>query len=377
MPHPSGPLSGVSSVKAGDTLIPVRQQEAAIDPGNATYTVEGEEIRLVDGRAEREAAPGSAAKIITMAFGTAVYGDLDGDFIEDAALFLVHSPGGSGTFYYAAAALNREGAWQGTNAVLLGDRVSPQAMEIRNGVLAANFADRLPHEAMAAPPRIGKTKYLTLRDNKLEPVGPLSEGEQVVEGWVVVGHEVRLFRPCSGSKDLWLQGESPALGEIKSAFDESLPQSQPYTPLFMVLAGTYVDRPTQGFGMNYDGAFSASRLVKVFQKGNCRSGSIMIDAPHPGEVLTSPLTIRGRARGTWFFEGDFPVILKNAEGRTVAKSYVSAKGEWMTENFVPFAGTLEFESRQAPEQGTLMFKKDNPTDLPEHDLDVKIPILYK
>ena len=39
---------------------------------NATYTIEKREISLIDGRAEIQAAPGSAGKIITSVFGKPV-----------------------------------------------------------------------------------------------------------------------------------------------------------------------------------------------------------------------------------------------------------------------------------------------------------------
>ena len=47
-------------------------------------------------------APDSATKIRTLIAGDMVEGDIDGDGDKDAALILVHDPGGSGTFYYVA-----------------------------------------------------------------------------------------------------------------------------------------------------------------------------------------------------------------------------------------------------------------------------------
>ncbi|MEE4261219.1 MAG: hypothetical protein V2I56_00930, partial [Desulfobacteraceae bacterium] len=97
-----------------------------------------------------------------------VYGDLNGDGRDDAALFLVYDPGGSGTFYYVATAIARDGIFQGTNAVLLGDRIAPRTINIRNKVIAVYYADRRPDEPMAAAPSIVKTMYLTLKKGRLE-----------------------------------------------------------------------------------------------------------------------------------------------------------------------------------------------------------------
>jgi hypothetical protein len=243
---------------------------------------------------------------ILSVFGNPVYGDIDDDGEEDAAMLLVEDPGGSGTFYYVVAALNLKGAYVGTNAVFLGDRIAPQNVRISNGVIIVNYADRRQEEPMATPPSVGKSKYLTLREGVLAEIKTLGEGERVLGGWVTIGHKVRSFVPCSGNRELWLAGNSPAYKEIMAAHEESVPNSKPYTPLFMILAGKCAPRPTDAFRDQYEGAFFATQLVQVSPKGNCRSEVIVVDSPAPGTMIASPLEVRGRARGTWFFEGDFP-----------------------------------------------------------------------
>jgi len=138
---------------------------------NGTYAIESREVSLTDGRAEVEAAPGSATKIITTVFGKPVLGDLNGDGHEDAALILVHDPGGSGTFCYVAAAIAGKGNYQGTDAILLGDRVAPRAIQIRDGVIIVDYADRRPDESMASLPSIAKTMYLKLKAGRLQSAG--------------------------------------------------------------------------------------------------------------------------------------------------------------------------------------------------------------
>jgi hypothetical protein len=371
------PRTGVKFILAGNERIPVAAKESAADPLDASYTIEGQEIRLLNGRREVQAAPGSATRIKTSIFGKPVYGDLDGDSDEDAAMLLVHDPGGSGTFYYIAAALNVNGAYFGTNGLLLGDRVAPQDVWIRNGVVVVNYADRRPEEPMAAPPSVGKSNYLTLKDSKLSDIRPLEGGEQVLEGWVTIGHEVRSVLPCSRKTDLWILGNSPALKEIMTAYRQALPNPKPYTPLFMVLAGKHAARPADGFGALYEAAFFATQLVQVWSRGNCKSGYIVVDSPSPGALVASPLRVRGQARGTWFFEGDFPLLLTDANGKIIAKGFVTAQDEWMTQKFVPFEGTLKFNKPTSSDEGKLIFKKDNPTGLPEHDDALEIPVFFK
>jgi hypothetical protein len=134
---------------------------------NATYFIEKQEVRLIGGRAEVPVAPGSAINITTTVFGEPVYGDLNGDGRDDAALFLVYDPGGSGTFYYIATAITRDGIFQGTNAVFLGDRIAPRTINTRNKVIIVYYADRRPDEPMTAAPSIIKTMYLTLKEDRL------------------------------------------------------------------------------------------------------------------------------------------------------------------------------------------------------------------
>ena len=49
----------------------------------------------------------------------------------------------------------------------------------------------------------------------------------------------------------------------------------------------------------------------------------------------------------------------------------------MTVDFVDFEGTLEFEMPESPGRGTLVLKKDNPTDNPEHDDALEIPVVFR
>ena len=351
----------------------------AVDPLNAVYQVEDQLVHLSRGLAEATAAPGSATRVRTAVSGEPTYGDLDGDGIDDAALFLRHDPGGSGTFHYLAAALRAGDGYRGTKAVFLGDRVTPQTIAIRNGVVVARYLDRRPSEPMAAVPTVGITKYLVLRGGEIVTMtGPEGLPETAVqEGWLTIGHEVRTFQPCGERSALWISGDAPALGEIQAAYRRTLPGSPPYAPLFAVVAGRHGERPADGFGAQYNGSFFATRLLQVWPKGNCRSENIVLDEPSPGQVVTSPLTVRGRARGTWFFEGDFPVELRDAKGEILARHYATAQGEWMTKSFVPFEGRIEFPKPEQPQVGALVLRKDNPSENRALDDVVEIPITFQ
>jgi hypothetical protein len=102
---------------------------------------------------------------------------------------------------------------------------------------------------------------------------------------------------------------------------------------------------------------------------------IRLQAPQPNELVKSPLALFGEARGTWFFEASFPLELLDANGNTVVETYAEAKMPWMTEDFVPFSSVLSFEE-PLTDTGTLVLKKDNPSGLPEHDAEVRIPVRF-
>lgn len=96
-------------------------------------------------------------------------------------------------------------------------------------------------------------------------------------------------------------------------------------------------------------------------------------SPKAEEIIKSPLKISGEARGTWFFEGSFPVFLIGEDGKTIARGVVRAQKDWMTEDFVPFIEELEFDTPEVA-TGKLIFKKDNPSDLREYDKSMSIPV---
>lgn len=111
-------------------------------------------------------------------FGNDATGDLNGDGVPDAAFLVTTDGGGSGTFYYAVAALNISGAYVGTNAILLGDRIAPQTTEIKDGEVIVNYADRKPSDPMTAQPSVGVTKRLHISGTSLvEDTSLASEGE--------------------------------------------------------------------------------------------------------------------------------------------------------------------------------------------------------
>ena len=143
---------------------------------------------------------------------------------------------------------------------------------------------------------------------------------------------------------------------------------------------------------NFEECIEAGNPVMESYPRRCRSGEetfvenignelekfdlIRIETPRPNQTIESPLTIKGQARGFWFFEGDFSVVLVDWDGLIIAEGFATAEGDWMTEEFVSFNAVLEFETLEYKNNGTLILRKDNASGLPEHDDALEVPVLF-
>lgn len=106
---------------------------------------------------------------------------------------------------------------------------------------------------------------------------------------------------------------------------------------------------------------------------------IKLDLPQPSSEISNPLVVQGQARGSWFFEGSFPVVLVDWDGRIIAETIAQAQSEWMTKDFVPFKANLVFSQPDiiVSNRGALILRKDNPSGLPQNDDALEIPVFFK
>ncbi len=97
--------------------------------------------------------------------------------------------------------------------------------------------------------------------------------------------------------------------------------------------------------------------------------------PLTDSLVSSPLEIKGRAPGSWFFEASLPVKLVDTAGNVIVQHYAQAQTDWMTSDYVPFISTLTFSTEAS--NGFLIIAKDNPSGLSEYDEEIKIPVIFK
>ena|SRR5581483_10536417 len=103
---------------------------------------------------------------------------------------------------------------------------------------------------------------------------------------------------------------------------------------------------------------------------------IEVTAPLKNATVSSPLSITGDARGAWYFEATAPVELRDAAGKVIAQGHITAQGDWMTEDFVPFTATLTFPKQPSGSTGTLVLKNDNPSGDPSRQHELDIPVKF-
>jgi len=145
----------------------------AVYPKDATYSIDGQPVTLVNGVSVSPAAPGSASMITTRYFGNEITHDFDGDGRLDTAFILTQNTGGSGTFYYVVVSLNMARGYIGSAGFLLGDRISPKAIEMSKNlstpdVIVVNYADRKTGEAFTVQPSVEKSIWLKLDTKTLQ-----------------------------------------------------------------------------------------------------------------------------------------------------------------------------------------------------------------
>lgn len=113
------------------------------------------------------------------------------------------------------------------------------------------------------------------------------------------------------------------------------------------------------------------------QKGDM----IVVGSPLPEATVSSPIVIKGRARGNWFFEATAPVEIVNWDGLIIGQGYIKVDDgyDWMTTEYVPFTGTVSYDNTQlgAYSHGWIILKKANASGEPQFDDALEFKVLFK
>ncbi len=110
-------------------------------------------------------------------------------------------------------------------------------------------------------------------------------------------------------------------------------------------------------------------------------GLIVVTSPLiESTVSASPIIVKGRAVGNWFFEASAPVDVVNWDGLIIGQGHVEVDAgySWMTSDFVPFTGSITYDASQlgAYKYGWIIMRKDNPSGEPQFDDSLEFKILF-
>lgn len=106
------------------------------------------------------------------------------------------------------------------------------------------------------------------------------------------------------------------------------------------------------------------------------SSKVVVTTPSPSSHVGPSFIVAGQAPGQWFFEAQFPIQVRDAQGNVIGRATGSAQGDWQTTSLVTFTATMHIDSSYHG-SATLILMKDNPSGLPENDDSVEIPIVIE
>lgn len=94
------------------------------------------------------------------------------------------------------------------------------------------------------------------------------------------------------------------------------------------------------------------------------------------EAISNPVSISGETPGSWYFEASFPIKIVDENWNELGAGIAQAQTDWMTTNYVPFTARIAYK-KSTTAKGWIVFKKDNPSGLPENDAEYHLPIMFK
>ena len=107
------------------------------------------------------------------------------------------------------------------------------------------------------------------------------------------------------------------------------------------------------------------------------SKPVLVDSPTPGSLISSPVSVTGRARGSMYFEAEFPVRLLDDHDKMIGTGVARAQGDWTTSDYVPFEASIVFHPPLTDSTGTLVLEKSNPSGQPERHAEWRVPVRFR
>jgi phage baseplate assembly protein gpV len=164
-------IASVSLIYLAATVACADTATGARGPLQTRYSLGGDWLCLGDQAVAAAAASGSASRHASVWEGSPVYGDLDADGDEDAAVAIFLFRDGKSLSYLAAAVRGENGS-VGSNALLLGEQIGRPQVTISNGLIYVRFEAPSVDAPDASTSRY-RILLATLKGGLLTQLGPV------------------------------------------------------------------------------------------------------------------------------------------------------------------------------------------------------------
>ena len=102
---------------------------------------------------------------------------------------------------------------------------------------------------------------------------------------------------------------------------------------------------------------------------------LTVTSPQQGAFVAHTFQLEGKARGSWYFEGTFPLVIENESGVVLETIPIRAQGDWQTPDLVPFSETIQLPYYSG--NANLILKKANLSSGSSEDASLTIPIIVQ
>ncbi len=313
---------------------------------NAEYSLPllGEEdtaIRLADGEGSIAYGEGATEREYAGIDNDAVaFGDLDGDGIADAAVVLFTSGGGSGTFKYLVAVLDRDGEPVQAARAYLGDRVPVRSLAITGGRIVAETVTHRAGDGLCCP-TLEITRDFALRGGEMAERQALVIESPLPGETVASGVEVRgttTMHPSSdGLRYLVYDARGGVIGMGTLPVDGLMGFPGTFAAPVEFIAGAGGPGRIEIVDAG-DGSAAARTTVLVGLEAappmyGARPGEetdrpareLVLEAPLSGATVGAEIEVRGQI-SVMPFEKNLTYRIYDAAGTVVGESYISVEG---------------------------------------------------
>lgn len=95
-----------------------------------------------------------------------------------------------------------------------------------------------------------------------------------------------------------------------------------------------------------------------------------------GDTITPSFEITGEIEGGMCFEGECPLFLVDGADNIVYTGRITLKGNWMTEDLVPFKGEIIYDGiTPGAADGDIIIRNSNPSGFSEDCAYIRIPVI--